>query len=601
MFKEWLNKNGIENVDFSFPLFPPAKDRKFWDERHNPSVIKRAERFLDFTWPQIKATDYMAFMKEGNRVKQEKPHMDRRSGLISLVFGELMEYKGRFLPDIVNGIFTICEETFWGLSAHHPPVSNGQNIPSATNHYVDIYAAQAAELLAVTYYLLYDELMNYCPEILERVEYETQRRIIAPYLQHTDFWWMGYYDGDINNWNPWIISNILTVLLITEKRRTVFNTALKKMFNEIQRYYDSVPNDGGCDEGSSYWTASGAKLFEFCEQLYRATNGEINFFSDEKLKNIGKYIYRVYIGSDFVVNFADGGSKLKQYDITGLVYLFGKRINDLKLASFAKTLKAQRDKTIGGFNCNRVKYGLFTLIYEKDIDSLDDYVPDDECILPDLQCAFARQNGWYYAAKGGHNKENHNHNDVGSFIACFENVPILIDPGRPTYTKETFSDKRYEIWAMQSLWHNLPQINGQQQQSGITFRADKFVFSDKKTKISFAKAYAESALLSNLEREIGFIKDGVEITDNFEFSKGDNTVCERFITPFDVEITENAVLIDRQFILESDIKCEISLETVDIGNEKALMNNWKTDKIKCVKFGFKAAKTQKIKIVLRRM
>ncbi len=38
--------------------------------------------------------------------------------LAKLVLGECMEGQGRFLDDILNGIWTICEETYWGVPAH---------------------------------------------------------------------------------------------------------------------------------------------------------------------------------------------------------------------------------------------------------------------------------------------------------------------------------------------------------------------------------------------------------------------------------------------------------------------------------------------------
>ena len=39
-----------------------------------------------------------------------------------------------------------------------------------------------------------------------------------------------------------------------------------------------------------------------------------------------------------------------------------------------------------------------------------------DVFLPDLQVRLVRRGGWTLACKGGHNGENHNHNDVGSFI-----------------------------------------------------------------------------------------------------------------------------------------------------------------------------------------
>ena len=39
-------------------------------------------------------------------------------------------------------------------------------------------------------------------------------------------------------------------------------------------------------------------------------------------------------------------------------------------------------------------------------------------------------------------------------------MPVIIDAGVGTYTRQTFSSERYTIWTMQSNYHNLPMING---------------------------------------------------------------------------------------------------------------------------------------------
>ncbi len=51
--------------------------------------------------------------------------------------------------------------------------------------------------------------------------------------------------------------------------------------------------------------------------------------------------------------------------------------------------------------------------------------------------------------------------------------PALIDVGRPTYTRQTFSGDRYKIWAMQSAYHNLPTVNGHMQEAGSQYAARK--------------------------------------------------------------------------------------------------------------------------------
>ena len=52
----------------------------------------------------------------------------------------------------------------------------------------------------------------------------------------------------------------------------------------------------------------------------------------------------------------------------------------------------------------------------------------------------------FVAAKGGFNNESHNHNDVGTFSLYVNTIPVIIDAGVGTYTKQTFGKDRYTIW-----------------------------------------------------------------------------------------------------------------------------------------------------------
>jgi hypothetical protein len=96
--------------------------------------------------------------------------------------------------------------------------------------------------------------------------------------------------------------------------------------------------------------------------------------------------------------------------------------------------------------------------------------------LPSTQVLLARSTastaeGLTLAVKGGHNGEHHNHNDVGSVVVALRGVPVIVDPGRPTYTAQTFGPNRYDIWTMQSLWHSVPEIRGTAQAPGADYGA----------------------------------------------------------------------------------------------------------------------------------
>ena len=599
MFKKWLSENRVEDFDFSAPLFPPACDRRFWESKKVDYFIEFAETHMGFDWPIIKATDYMAYIKEASRVAQENPYFARRKALLALVVAELFEYKGRFLPDILNGIFAICEETYWGLSAHKPPVSGSYNIPEADIGYIDLYAAETGEILSLAYYFLYDEFNEFCPEILERIEYETERRIIIPYLHHADFWWMGYTERKINNWNPWIISNVLTTFLIMEKRKTYLNRGIVKMMSEIQNYYDAIPEDGGCDEGFGYWNAAGARVFDFCEQLYNSTKGKINLFGDEKFQKMGKYAVFSHIDKNYFVNFADGHTFQSRPDLSGMLYLFGKRIEDESLMCLSKFFIPDWKNVNYGRYRYQMKYLLYSFINREKIEKLPEISHDKKYFLPDLQCSFMRNGKWFYAAKAGHNHESHNHNDVGSFIAYYDGNPVLIDVGCLIYNQKTFSPQRYEIWCMQSDWHNLPVINGVSQKDGWQYKANNFSVKEKATEISFISAYDEGTSCKDVTRKIEFSENGITVEDDFSFTKENNTVSEHFITDKDVVIKDNTAIIGGEFVLDCGDECEISVKAAEL--DGLLTSQWKTDTLKQICFNFEAENHKIIKFNLRRI
>ena len=79
------------------------------------------------------------------------------------------------------------------------------------------------------------------------------------------------------------------------------------------------------------------------------------------------------------------------------------------------------------------------------------------------------------AVKAGDNADSHNHNDTGSITLYKNGLPVLADIGVETYTRKTFSPRRYEIWTMQSGYHNLPTICGTDQKDGAEYRAEKVV------------------------------------------------------------------------------------------------------------------------------
>ncbi len=137
--------------------------------------------------------------------------------------------------------------------------------------------------------------------------------------------------------------------------------------------------------------------------------------------------------------------------------------------------------------------------------------------FPSLSAGIFRTKYFCAAAKGGHNGENHNHNDCGNVIVYADGRPVLIDAGIGAYTRDTFSDRRYKIWTMQSSFHNLPEINGCMQKNGAEFAAHNTVFSADSFSCELSGAYPQEAGLLSYRRRMQLEENCVTLISQFKF------------------------------------------------------------------------------------
>jgi hypothetical protein len=513
--------------------FPRADEREAWlglPETIRADYIARAEKHLGAEWATPKASVFLEYVRNGNRSNFEAISFGRRGQLADLVLGECMEGKGRFLEDIVNGIWTISEETYWGVPAHVGAQRRGSGLPDVTEPTVDLFAAETGMLLAWTDYLLGARLDQVSPLVRERIVYEVARRLLTPCLERDDFWWMGLSGRAVNNWNPWICSNWLTSVLLLEKEPARRTASVDKILRCLDVFLEGYPADGGCDEGPGYWGRAGASLFDCLELLESASNGRINVFDRPLIREMGRYIARVYIAYPYFINFADAAARVTPD--ASLVFRYGQRISDKSLAGFGAFLAKKQGLGRGAI---RGSFGVLGRVLPA-LFSLDDLMRTEpheslqrDFWLPGLQVFGARSlagsnRGFYVAAKGGHNAESHNHNDVGNFVVFADGKPVLVDVGVETYTAKTFSDRRYEIWTMQSAFHNLPTINGFMQKDGRQHAARAVTYAEDDATATFsldiAPAYPEEAGVKTWQRTVTLERGrGVVVEDSYTLSK----------------------------------------------------------------------------------
>jgi hypothetical protein len=570
----------------SFPDYP---DRDAWNripEQHRKLLIANGEEALDFEWGVVKGTDYLEFVRSGDRNVMQNPINARSDALKNLVLAELVEGSGRFLDQIINGIWALSEQTTWALSAHLYLQEGGYGLPDVEEPVIDLIVGEIASLFSWTHYFLKDEFDRVDPLIARRIRYEIKHKVLDVYYDRDDFWWMSFGDSHINNWNPWVNHNMLTTMLLMEEDPVLKAKYVYKSMRSVDRFINFYPPDGGCDEGPSYWGHAGGAMFEYLEMLGMATGGSISIFDQQVIKNIGSYIYKANVSYPYVINFADASSRSSGRP--GIVYRYGKSIRDPLMLSYGAFLakKTNWDSKLPGGNLEAVLANLFMLDEIANAEASEPLIPD--FYLPDLQICGARDkegssDGFFFAAKGGHNMENHNHNDVGNFILYFNGRPAIIDVGVGTYTRQTFSEERYQIWTMQSQYHNTPTINGTQQSPGAQYRARNTDFQLKGKEARFqadlAGAYPAEAMIGSWIRTLRFKRGSqLSIREEFKMEKKTGETSINFMTCLPPEKKSDGVVRLQgegfALLLEYDSrKTELRMEEKPVEDER-LKSNW---------------------------
>ena len=522
-----------------FSLFLDLKEKEI-DPRQREVLLSRAERALEEPIPTLTLSDYRRYFLVGSREPFDSKYQRRRTMMVELAFGEYFEQNGRYLEKLCDVIFEILEESTWILHAHtgHSPESPGTQVPEVYRpdqlHGIDLRSAATATMLAGVYYLVKDRLDTVSPIIAKRIRWETLDRTVRPYLQH-EVRWSGAYGGLVNNWCTYCVQAILFCTAIleedTERREAVVTRAMRHLDN----YIAACPPAGGCDEGPGYWEGAAAALFTALEIIYDMSGGAIDLLAHPFIAALGAYEPNMYIHGARFANFADCGPNT--FLKVGRLYRYGRRSGVSSLSELARLIAAEGLTAPRGrdFFDYAVFYNYVKDFYERVPESTEGIRLPLSAWQEDLKIAVFREredgSGLYFAIKGGHNNESHNHNDVGSFLLYKDGRPVLIDAGSGSYTKKTFSPERYTIWNMSSAYHNLPVIGGCVQKNGARYASCEECYDGEARRVSMelADAYEAEAPLASFVRTCKFFGGSLCITDALSL-KSSAEVQFRFLT-----------------------------------------------------------------------
>lgn len=538
MFCEIASRWNHEKRAFlPFSPYAAIQDREAWeqlDEEWKNKTVELGEQYLGFSWPYLSAADFLDFFYTGNRVRFEDRYFAKRHALNALVLAECVENNGRFLDDIINGVFSICDENAWNLPPHNSYQRDAPQLPlpDLSTPVLDLFACETGAVLAAALYLLLPKFNEFSPVISRRIRFELDRRIFTPYLNY-HFWWMGDGISPMNNWTIWCTQNVLLAAFLAdvnnlteESRYAVFQQACRSADFFLADYGE----DGCCDEGAQYYRHAGLCLFQVLDLCNAVTEGAFETLAHNgKIKNIASYIHKVHINDKYYINFADCSPIAGRAGVRE--YLFAKLTDQPEMMRFAAIdFKAGESNSLLLPEENNLYYRLqnaFTIAEIKSC-AADAPLQHSDVYYPSVGVFAVRDEKLFLAVKAGDNGDGHNHNDTGSFIIYKNGKPLFIDVGVESYTKKTFSAKRYEIWTMQSAYHNLPTIDGIMQAAGEKYGASEVSCNLTRGEISMELIHAYPACgLASYRRHIRLIRgESILIHDHIAFLDGSDQIAD---------------------------------------------------------------------------
>ncbi len=562
---------GKELKSLSFPLLSSVPDNL------RRMAAKEGEKLLCEPLDYLPLTLYKSFLRTGSREVYETPYFRKRRRLSHLVIAEALDCKGRFLDRIEDEIWSILGEPGWVIPAHNSYIRDTPQLPlpDTSRPVLDLFAMETAEIIALTYALLFNSLEE---ELKATMISEIERRIVTPYISSW-FWWMGNAGKEkLNNWTVWCTQNMLLAVLSMPFKEETRRAVVDKAAASIDDWYDQYSDDGCCDEGAQYWHAAPLCYWGCISILNEATDGALSFLrSDGKTQNMAKYIISVHVDGDRYLNFADCSPCAGW--LGAREYLFGEFVDCRSLMRLAvsdfreqyvKALKEDRAIELYDNNYNLwynyLEYGLGEKL-------LDCEMPEAEALPP-----FVRYDGvglYIYraedtvlAVKGGCNDDSHNHNDTGSLILYKGTHPLLVDIGVETYTKTTFSSERYTLFPMQSLYHNVVNFGGIGQKAGAQYKAADVAADDHSISMELKGAYPEWTV-SSYTRSVSFSPSLIDISDTI---KGAEAPVLSIITMDRPAADGGDLLFDGWRIKFRGCE-DIEIETIEI-NDKRLRIAW---------------------------
>lgn len=499
-------------------------------------LIEDGETYRNMPIPVLEFSKFKRHDLIGDRKTFDDDYFLRRKMLTAYAMLSWLYGKTEDIEKLEDIIWAICDEYTWAQPSHLFFKSLTE-LQTEDTYLVDLFAAETAEAIAETISLVGDKLR---PIVVERAKREIYRRVIDRVVK-VDFLWK--YEW-ATNWCAVCNGSSAIAAIYLEKDVNKLTDYIKMVTDSLHTFYGSYPDDGACTEGTSYWDFGFGWFVYFAALLKKRTAGKIDLFKDEKIHKMASFPVRVAFEKGNCIAFADSPGGISLNLASGLISYLSEVYDDIKLPS-KEFLNTSESSHHASSRYSLTMRNLVWTAYDVEHKGQSPVLPLS--IFPNAQWYIASsENGVGIAAKGGHNDEAHNHNDVGSFHLFKNGKRMILDLGAQTYVGDYFlPEKRYKFFCTSSESHSVPVINGKYQKEGRSHAAKNVVFRNDGFIMDLAGAY-EISELKSLVRDLKFDHKTGETTvsDCFSFSLVPDSVAEHLISEVNPIIKNGEVLLE---------------------------------------------------------
>jgi hypothetical protein len=502
-------------------------------------LIAAAEADVVAPMPTLPARLYHEFRQSGRREGYEDAQRARRNMLYRLTLAEWLEGEGRFLPALEEIAWARLEETNWAWPAH------ARDLDRPDHPTLDLAAAMTALDMAELDYLLGDRLS---PNLRLRIRAEVERRAIGAFLDRDDHWWLHTTpQKQVNNWTAVCVAGVVGAALYLETDVTRLARIVTRGLHSLADYLETFDREGGSSEGPDYWTYGFGNYVVLAQLLHARTGGAIDLLEGDYLKSIARFPLNTMLVSGVWTSFSDSDSNPVFHP--GLLTHLAQHLDLPDLLG----LGMRNDFAVETFNqfCWPLRQFAWPLPETARTADLGPHDWYDEMGWMISRLDPSDAGSLRLAAKGGHNDEMHNQNDVGSFMVVSGGKVVLTDPGRGRYSKSYFGPERYQNLFASSRGHSVPVVNGSEQAEGREHRAVVVAHthddSADRLELDMAAAYPTQAGIAALKRSLVLDRatpgGRVLLADDYRFAAEDGLFQSVLVTAMPAEAGNGTVRI----------------------------------------------------------